>query len=280
MKKAYLEPNVINWARRDGLNGRELRSLCDSKDLEPHFGMHGIYELARAFLRDENRDVAVQHFRILNDLAPTFCPPVSTLLAKEIDRLRTGADVIPIVDPLNHTSAKYEVLRLSEGYFDSSAEDFIRKREEEIAANYPQAMLECLETIRRNLSERPKNAPKLRTFDDVMSEANYQVSDLIARVVPGVLTASEAGRIHTRIDEFPAFRSTVRANLYLSSIPILHVVTPGDDKLDDYRHVIEASYTHVFVTGDDRLAGATCRIHPNLEVLRWKSFSQKTSVAG
>ena len=74
MCKAYLEPNVINWARRSLWSGAELRGRLETRGLESHFGIHGIYELARAFLSAEHQSVAQQNFQILADLEPVFDP--------------------------------------------------------------------------------------------------------------------------------------------------------------------------------------------------------------
>ena len=66
----------------------------------------------------------------------------------------------------------------------------------------------------------------------------------------------------------PAIRSGVRANLYLMWICISRRVAPAVDKLDDYRHIIEASYCDALVSGDDQLIRTTPRINPALESLR------------
>lgn len=280
MLKAYLDPNVINWARRDGVTGAGLRSALAAHAWEPYLGIHGIYELARAFLNPQRRATGVQNFEIVVDLDPTFCPPVSMLLAKEIDRIRTGAGVIPVLDTLNHTWAKYEVLRLSQGIFDARAESFIRSREAEIEAEHPARMMQYRETVRRELQSRPADAPRLRTFADVLREAACHVPEIIANIVPGQLSLEECHRISESLDEYPTIRSIVRANLYLSSIPILHDALPGDAKLDDYRHVIEASYADVLVTGDEQLANTAPRLHPNLAGLRWRELFPPSTSAG
>lgn len=47
---------------------------------------------------------------------------------------------------------------------------------------------------------------------------------------------------------------------------------PGRDKLDDYRHVIEASYCDVFVTNDGQLGRTVPRINSDLSVVLWNEL--------
>ena len=79
--------------------------------------------------------------------------------------------------------------------------------------------------------------------------------------------------LHGRLDEFPAIRSTVRANLYMWAVPLVSGSGVSTDKNDDYRHVVEASYANVFVTGDGQLARTVPRLNPRLRVLEWRTMS-------
>lgn len=146
--KAYLEPNAINWSRRSHWSGAELRDWLQSRGLEPHFGIHGIYELARAFLLNEHQTVAAQHFKILSQLDPVFDPTPEMLLAKELDRLRTGAAVIPTLDELNRTSAKQQVELMATGRLEDQGRMFLSQREADIARDHPVYIARQLEQVR------------------------------------------------------------------------------------------------------------------------------------
>jgi len=58
----------------------------------------------------------------------------------------------------------------------------------------------------------------------------------------------------------------------MTSICIIHGDIPGKDKIDDYRHIIEASYCDVFITGDAQLQKTVPRINPEVEVVEWNNF--------
>ncbi len=270
VSKAYLEPNAINWSRRSGWTGAELRSRLESRGIEPHFGIHGIYELARGFLSDEHKTVAAEHFQILADLEPVFDPTPEMLFAKELDHLRTGASVIPILDELNRTSAKQQVALMAGGRLEDKGSQFIRHREADIRHDHPRYIAKQLEQVRALVASR---AGRPTTFDDALDLFDSEVPEIIRQLLGYQVTASEAVELHSRLDQFPAIRSTVRANLYMWAAPLVSGSGVSTDKNDDYRHVIEASYANVFVTGDIQLARTVPRLHPELQVLAWSTIA-------
>ncbi len=60
---------------------------------------------------------------------------------------------------------------------------------------------------------------------------------MIRTILHNTITLSEALELAARLTEFQAIRSVLNANLYLTFICIAHESVPGDDKLDDYRHL-------------------------------------------
>ena len=269
MPKAYLEPNVINWARRADWSGADLRDRLDGRGLEPHVGIHGIYELARGFLSEESKAEAQRNFQILSQLEPVFGPTPEMLFAKELDRLRTGAEVIPILDELNRASAKYQVNQMAAGRLEADGSEFVSRREASIDRDHPRYKAHQLRQSRQAVAA---GAQRPKTFEEAFAGFDAQVPGIIRQVLGNRVTGSEAVEMHARLDAFPALRSTVRANLYLWAIPLMHDAGASRDKSDDYRHVIEASYAEVFVTGDEQLARTVPRIHPGLDVLTWKEL--------
>jgi hypothetical protein len=114
--------------------------------------------------------------------------------------------------------------------------------------------------------------PRPKTFEDVLAEFDDQVPGLIRQLLGDRVTASEATELHARLNEFPALRSVVRANLYLWAIPLMHDAGASRDKNHDYRHVIEASYCEVLITGDEQLARTVPRIYPGLLIIPWSEL--------
>ena len=95
---------------------------------------------------------------------------------------------------------------------------------------------------------------------------------MIRTALHDAVSTSEAQNLAARIDQFPALRSTVNANIYLNFVAIGQGQIPSFDKVDDFRHVIEASYCDTSVTDDRRLLNQTASINPSLTVLSARSL--------
>jgi hypothetical protein len=261
-KKAYLEPTIINRAHDQGLSGLNLKDVLEKNLLAPAIGLHTIYEMARTFLRTEGKPRGAALFQIIDELEPYYQLSPEMLYEQEIIKLRTGVAVFPFWDPLNLAATKQEVARLARGLFNEKARNFIAEREAEIRQNHPKFALDYIKGIKGNQSDR------LPTFEKVYLGLKDQIPNLIYQLVKRRVSLAEAHEIYHRIDSFTAIRSTVRANVYLSAICIIHQDVPGKDKIDDYRHIIEASYCDMFVTDDEQLSRTVPRINPDLKVLK------------
>ncbi len=269
MLKAFLEPNIINWVRRKKWSVAELRTRLAVRDLMPQVGIHGIYELARGLLSDEDKADAQSNFRILSELDPVLVPTPQMLFLKELDLLRTGATVIAVLDERNCASAKHEIREMAAGRIEVRGTEFISRRQSSISRDRPRFISRQLGQIEADIAS---GAKRPKTFEQAFAMLDWAVPTIISQSLRGRVTASEAVAIHARLDSFPAIRSTVRANLYLWAVPWMNNVGASRDKTDDLRHVIEASYSDVFVTGDRQLANTVPSIHPNLRVLTWREL--------
>jgi hypothetical protein len=268
-RKAYIETNAINQAHVFNYSGFRLRELLDSKGLSPAVGLHAIYELARTFMNEAEKVTGAELFSILRDLDPFYQLPPEMLHDQEIIKLRTGAAVLPVLDQLNLTATRQEVERLACGIFDENAQNFIARREEDIKKNHPRFASDYIAQIKQ-IADKPQFRKRsLRTFDQVYSEMENQIPDLIYRSLSGKVSRSEALELSKRMSSFPAIRSTARSHAYLSAICIIHRNIPSRDKIDDYRHIIEASYCDVFVTNDGQLSRTIPHIDPDQTVLLW-----------
>jgi hypothetical protein len=265
MKYAYLETNIINKALDQLITGGQLRDLLEAEGFLPKFGIHGIYELARTFLNEQNTEIGKKLFTILQDLDPSYQPTVNMLLEQEIVKLRTGSSVLPFLDQLNQAATKQEVLKLARGVFDDKARDFISNREKGIKENH--------QGMAKDYIDRAKSIQKkIRTFEQALSELKPDFPDLIYKMLHKKVSISEARELDMRLNTFPAIRTTAMANAYMTSISIIHSNAPGKDKIDDFRHLIEASYCNAFLTGDNQLCKAAGYINPEIEVIKWDDF--------
>jgi len=267
MKSSYIETNIINKSLDLDISGGELRSQLDARALTPKFGIHGIYELARSFLNDDSRERAISLFCVLRDLDPGYQVPVDKILEQEIIKLRTGSAVLPFLPYFNQIETKQEVEKLAHGVFDEKAKSFISNREYEIKSFYPEMAKQYIASAKSILRERPKSKKQPRTFEQLLSELESEMPDLIYRMLKGKVSLLEARELYLRLKSFPAIHASAMANAYMTSICILHGDVPGKDKIDDYRHLIEASYCDVFITDDYQLKNTVPRINSDLQVI-------------
>lgn len=231
--------------------------------------MHGIYELARGFLAEKNQSDARRNFTVLCELDPEFGPTPTMLFDKEVDKLRTGAMVIPVLDELNRASVRQQVMQMASGHLETVGREFVGRREANIDQDYPRFTSVQLGRVRRAVAA---GRPRPKTFEDVLAEFDDQAPGIIRQLVNDRVSVSEAAELHARLNEFPALRSGVRANFYHWAVPLIHDAGASRDKNDDYRHVIEASYCQALMTGDGQLARTTPKLHPELLIVTWSEL--------
>lgn len=273
MKNAFLETSAVNRAIALGFDPTASRDRLTSSGLCPVVGLHVIYELAATFLLPEHADVGKGLFRFVRDLGPSFAPPTMNLLSQEVLRLRTNAAVLPFLPHADQVATRLEVHRLAEGIFDGSARTFIEARENEVRREHPNIAKEYIEHVRGVRSRRGNSLPSFRRFADVAEYFRDRWADMIRAILHGKVTSEEARELAERLTAFPAIRATLNANLYLMFICIAHEAVPGGDKLDDYRHLIDASYCDAIVLYDDKARHAAPHIAPHLRVLSWEDLT-------
>jgi hypothetical protein len=267
MPRAYLEPSAINAARAAGHSGRSAAGRLSGSDLTPVIGVHAVYELAKGFLTTEAEHSARANFQLIHELDPSYGTTPGRLTRQELQTLRTGAAVLPFLDTLNQASIRTEVFRLASGAFSADARALITQREEEMGANRPRISEDFLTRIKQARADDANSLPRSQDFEDVVRYFEPQFPQILGQIFGSVISAFEIRELSHRLPSFPATRALVRANLYMAYIMLAHETTPGGDKVDDYRHVIEASYCDYLVTADRKLLGAAPRISPGIRTI-------------
>ncbi|MCK4233859.1 hypothetical protein KAX75_05490 [candidate division WOR-3 bacterium] len=277
-KKVYIETSIINRAHGEKISGSQIANILTSSNLLPVIGFHTIYECARTYLNHKNHLLAQCLFKILKDIDPSYTPLTGNLLRQEVDKLRTAAAVLPFFAHLNQVSVRIEVARLADGIFDNQAERFIRARENEIkTTGFSVASEIFLNNLRKSKRKAYKN---IRTFDDLLNL--YKKKDLIHHLIIKILndiacpvSQSEARELEIQINSFPALRSVVLSNCYLNFILIKYNTQPSMDKIDDYRHIIDSSYSNQFLSDDRQQLKTVEHINKDLVILSWEEVLLK-----
>ena len=268
MKKAFLETSAIDHAYRAGMDAPHLSSLLSGLESSPALGMHVIYELARIFLGGENLKTGCCIFQLLNELDLSFQPPTDQLLRQELISLRTNAAVLPFMNTVNQASARTEIAQLASGNLTDEARSFIETLEADAARGHPQWADSVVSQVRALRRSDPTAVPRLKSLDDTVSYFEGQRDALpklvqeVFRLQGDLLSRSESAEFVARLDSFPAVRSMVRAQCYLTLICVRDGHAPSFNNVGDYRHVIDASYCEVFLTSDKGLTSVALLLNP------------------
>ncbi|MDA2935125.1 hypothetical protein MYX82_12410 [Acidobacteria bacterium AH-259-D05] len=265
-----LETSAVNRASEQGISPESLLKLIQSHGGIPAVGLHVLYEIDRNFLHDELIETGVRLSSFLYDLEPNFIKPVDLLLEEEIIRLRTNAEVRAIMDPHNQASAMMELYRLTTGNTEE-AREFVSRRENAVRLEVPQEVHAYLRHVNEVRNQDPQLAKTLKSFEDVFqyAESEGQLPRLVTDILQGVrisVNSHEAKELSLRLPSFPALHSLVRANIYICFIQIVERVQPARDRLDDFRHFIESSYSETMLTEDGGILRRAPDIAPNLLV--------------
>jgi hypothetical protein len=268
MTDAYIETSSVNQALEQGVDGREIGELVRRQGYRPALGMHTIYELARTFLDARRHHRGRELFKVLRDIDGTIVPMTDMLLDSEVIKLRTGSAVLPFLDHDNQTATRYEIEKLAQGLTEKAIQ-FIQAREKERQTVEPEGNDAYLKQIRADR----KQYRSIKTFGQALEHFKDNIPALIADALRGRVSQSEAVELSMRLDSFPCIRSVVRANLYLNFIVIRNLTSPGYDRVDDFRHVIDASYCGALVTNDGQLARTMNAINPEVQSISWSELS-------
>ena len=266
-KAGYLEPSAINWLVDNAPEAASAVSSLRAAGYRPVIGLHTIYELARTFLNPKNDARGQTLFAFIRDLDPSLTPGTRKLMIQEIVSYRTGTAVLPFLDHLDQAATRAEVNRLAAVVFDGVARLFIEARERDIGENYPKVTQGYIRKVVELGSANREAVPRFGTFEAAASFFEPKVPSIIREIVDRGISASEAAALSGQLARLPAIRSAVRANLYLMWICISKKACPAFDKLDDYRHIIEASYCDAIITQDRQLLRTVRKINPWLEPL-------------
>ncbi len=269
MEKGFLETSALNRALSLGMDATALTDYLHDNGLDPACGLHVVYELARTFSGTPEKGKRL--FQLLLNLDPTMQPPTDDLLRQELIKLHTGSAVLPFLDHDFHIATKEEITRLSLGIFGEHANEFIESKEAEFRDGYPEWAQRVIRQATQSIDSVVKPHKKIRTADDVYRhfQGTGEDADLIRQAFKDqgdTISALDAKRLAESIADYPAVRSLVMANCYLTSICISQQVVPGADRVFDFRHVIDASYCDSLITFDKGLANAAPTINPDLGV--------------
>ena len=223
--------------------------------------------MARTFLNENRDETARNLFEIVRDLTPDLMEEPAVVLRQELEKYVGGGAVDCIMRGARKAEAWKEIVKLANGKFDDRARSFIQTRDKNFRRDHPIIGQTNLEGFKKKPPDK-----KLRTFEEVFNYYESHIPIFVEQMLNA--TPAQASGIAERIDEFPLLRSIVRANLYLVFVAVAHKATAATDKIDDHRHVIDASYCDIFVTEERQLLSNVRKLNPDLEPVKWSTLGK------
>ncbi len=268
LKYAFLETNAVSYATHESICGQEIRNQLNVLGYEPVVGQHTVYELAKTFLVDKKQDLACKFFQTIMYLEPKYGANNLDLINQELHHFFSYQHqyIKPFLSINNLADAKNEVRKLATANFDDNARNFIQDRETRFKADHPQSSGKNIDLFK--ISPPPKC---IKTFEDF--NAHYQIShaNVLVKILKNAITIEQARAVLASAFRYPAIRSCINAQMYFMFIAAIEQVCPAKDKVDDYRHVVDAAYCDAIITNDGQLLNNTFKINPHLTVLTWEN---------
>ena len=232
-----------------------------------------MFEIASCWRAGNPSDIdqGIKRFKLIKDLLPCrFLNTIPNILLMEIDNAINDTNFSPFCENQEKASFEREINKLAEGIYDDNAKIFIENEWAEKRNN-----------IQEKISELIKNKNIFKSADEFHEFLikNEDMQQLIAeglileRVIniPNRHRRKKAEKILCKPKRFPMVISVINANLFLD-FRVLKFRNCSHDTLDDLKHLINASYANIFVTGDEKLYKYSKEIHPDLEVLYKDEF--------
>ena len=262
----YIETSALNRAAKSADGLAAVRTILDREGLRPAIGTGVIYEGAKMLWSDHPVEDRQRIFQLAVELDPIYLVDLDDLISQEVRKFTHGDAVIPFLMGLDQASSKVEVARLARGEQSRQATTFTKDREDRIGRSRDSdaAYVEMLQERRRS-----GELAQLRTLADVGAYFRPRFPEFILGHTKGLLDPGEATKIAARLDEFPAIRTVVNAELILLFIRIVAAKVPSRDKTPDYRHVIGASYCTGILSADGTLLTKVPFLNPDLRPLAW-----------
>ena len=274
MKKVYIDVSIINSAHLEGIGGLQLIYHLRMKDLYPSTSSFTICDIMREYNNQNSYQRAQLMLSIINYINPLYVVLTKDLLEQEIAHFRRGTPVSPFFGHLDQATFRFEVENLSRGYSDDESKRFIRNCESEIKAGFPRISKDYLNTMREDTKAKNLVANKILTFYDLINfyrEGN-EISRLISLILENSVSPSEIEELAFNLDSFPVLRSVVYSNCYLIFTHITQGTSHIVDMIDDYRHIIDASYSNIFLSADEKQLKTVPHINKDLETLSWSDL--------
>ena len=268
-RRAYFETSALDAVLKQGIPVSDIRLQLEARGLSACVGMLTLNECAQPILSDKG-DVAGALFGIIRDLQPRFPARPVEMYEQEARLLRDGTPVNPFPTKAQEEYERSEVGKLADGYISREFLDLVRDRRKVKFEEWPTSMGKYVAMFKQLRRDSAGEVPKFGSFEQLEALFRGDLPRIIS-TLPDLralrLSSDEADLVAANVDRCPAIRSTVYFWLNAMFVCLAHGCAPSVDKVDDWRHVVEASYCDTLITNDAQLLRSMPRLHPTLAPL-------------
>ena len=273
MKKIYFDSNIFNEIIRKHIKSEQIRSILSEKKYRLIISSLNMFEIASCWKSGNHSFIeqGIKRFKLIKELLPCrFLNTIPNILLMELDNVINNTTISPFCENQEKADFEREINKLSQGIYNDKAKTFIENR-----------WAGKRNHIQNKISELTENK-NIFKFADTFNEFLIKNEDLQQLIAEGLIEErvinipsrhrrKTAEKILRKSHRFPMLISVIKANLFLD-FRVLKFGNCSHDTLDDLQHLINASYTDIFVTGDNKLYDYSKEIHPNLEILLKDGF--------
>jgi hypothetical protein len=268
---AYVETSALDRPVKCGISPAEVRRRLNEQSLTPCVGGLTLNECAQPILSDLG-SIVVTTFQLIRSMSPRFLASPDVLYTREVRLLQDRGDVSFFMTPAEERAAENEVDAVASGKISFTFLELLRKRRSIKFEEWPAFMNGYLSKVADLRHHSAEDAPRFRTYDQLAAFFSPDLAQWIGGM-PGVsVSPSEANIIARSVDKFPAIVTTVHYWWNAFFICLSDGRIPSTDKVDDYRHAVEAAYCQVFVSGDKQLLRSLERLNRWLTPLDVETF--------
>jgi hypothetical protein len=271
MLSAYFETSSLDEIVKSEIKFSQLREALDKNNFEPCIGLLTINECAQPILGGDSK-TPLSLFKLIGDLKPRILIEPSMLYKAELEFLKNQEPVQPFVSSEDQEKVLSEIEILANGKISHEFYDLLVKRRDATTLIWSKHMGGYLAEIKKARRNSSLDIPRFRTFDQLK---NYFQKDIVIflMALPDLsLSSNQAEHIAANLEKFPAICGSLYFWWYAYFICLSDNRIPSNDKANDLRHLVEASYCQFFFTNDRQLYRQIPFLRPSLFPKQVKEF--------